>query len=403
MKSVRNDLPQIAALLAVSLAMLSLPGCQATTATDQARGEGSGDLALLVPAPGSPIPCSAGALAAGDVNGDGCADLVVGGAKSLKVFFGSATRAWPRDPDVSLEMTASGSEILLADLNHDGKQDVVLADHNSYAVTVLLGGGNGRFEASPGSPFVAREGSQPHTHGLAVADWNADGHADIVTANNSDGDVSLLLGDGQGKFARAPRSPFPCGPSPYPIATADINGDGYPDVLIPNAAHSDPPVKTLTLLLGNGRGELAAAPNSPVMCEANLWYVATGDLNGDRRPDVVATHIEGKSGATVLLNNGQGKLAPAASSPLQLGHGAWGAQIADMNRDGKADLVVAADEAIRVFVGDGRGGFQLAAGSPYRTGKGAWRLVVADFNGDGKLDVATRCVEANQIEILFGN
>jgi hypothetical protein len=78
-------------------------------------------------------------------------------------------------------------------------------------------------------------------------------------------------------------------------------------------------------------------------------------------------------------------------------------EIADMDRDGKADLVIAGDEAIRLFVGDGRGGFQPAAGSPYPTGKGAWRLVVADFNGDGKLDVATRCVEANRLEILFGD
>jgi hypothetical protein len=403
MKSAETNLPQIAVLVAISLAICCLPGCAASNATDQASGDGSAHRALFVPAPGSPIPCPSGALAAGDVNGDACADLLVGGAKSLKVFFGSATRDWPRDPDVSLELSAGGSEIVLADLNHDGKQDVVLADHNSYAVTVLLGTGDGRFTAASGSPFVARDGKQPHTHGLAIADFNRDGHADIVTANNDDGDVSLLLGDGQGQFVRAPRSPFPCGPGPYPIAATDIDGDGDADVLIPNAAHDDSALKTLTILLGNRQGELTAAPSSPVKCEASVWYVATGDLNSDGRPDVVATHSEGSAAATILLNDGTGKLAPAASSPLQLGHGAWGAQIADMNRDGKADLVVAADEAIRVFAGDGRGGFQPAAGSPYPSGKGAWRLVVADFNGDGKLDVATRCVEANQLEILYGN
>jgi hypothetical protein len=238
---------------------------------------------------------------------------------------------------------------------------------------------------------------------LAVADWNADGHADIVMANSSDGDVSLLLGNGKGQFARAPQSPFPCGRSPYPIAATDINVDGRPDVLVPNAEHGDSAPTTLTVLLGNRQGGLEPAPNSPVICESKLWYVAVGDLNSDGRQDAVATHIEGKTAATILLNDGAGQLKLAPSSPLELGHGAWGTQIADMNRDGKADLVVAADEAIRAFFGNGRGGFQPAAGSPYPTGKGAWRLVVADFNNDGKLDVATRCVEANQLEILFGN
>jgi hypothetical protein len=356
---------------------------------------------LLAPAPGSPLPSPEGeALAAGDVNGDGCADLVLCIRMTLNVFFGSARGPWRAEPDVTTELPAKSSEIAVADLNHDGKQDLVLADHDGYAVTVLLGSGDGRFQAAPGSPFVAHDGTRPHTHGLAIADVNGDGHPDVVTANHNDGDVSLLLGDGQGRLVRAPRAPFPCGRSPYPIAATDINGDRYADVLVPNCARE---LKTLQLLLGNGRGELVPAPASPLTCDATVWFVAAGDLNGDRRPDVVATHAEGGTGATILINAGQGALSPAPGSPLELGHGAWGVEIADMNRDGNADLVFAGDEAIRLFVGDGRGGFQPADGSPYRTGKGAWRLVVADFDGDGKLDVATRCVEAKRIEIFSGH
>jgi hypothetical protein len=357
----------------------------------------------LVPAPGSPIAAPRGVLAAGDINGDRFADLLLFADKRLNVFFGAADRRWHKEPDVSVDVASEGSKMALGDVNHDGKQDVIIADHNSYAVTVLVANGDGRFAPATGSPFVARDGNQPHTHGLAVADINGDSHLDIVTANNSDGDLSLLLGDGKGKFARAPRSPFPCGPSPYPIAARDINADGYVDVLVPNSAHGDREVKTLTVLLGNRRGELTAAPGSPLVCDATVWYAAAGDLNGDRRPDIVATHSEGGSGATIWINAGHNKFASAPGSPLQFGHGAWGVEVADMNRDGNADLVVAADESIRLLLGDGTGRFKPAVGSPFKTGKGAWRLVVADFNGDGKPDVATRCVEAKSLEILLGN
>jgi hypothetical protein len=96
MKSAINDFPRIATLLTVSLATILVQGCTASIATDQASGDGSADRTLLVPAPGSPIPCPSGALAAGDLNGDTCADLLVGGAKSLMVFFGSPA-PWPRD------------------------------------------------------------------------------------------------------------------------------------------------------------------------------------------------------------------------------------------------------------------------------------------------------------------
>jgi hypothetical protein len=368
------------------------------------RAEVAPDHPLLIPSAGSPIAVArGGTLAADDVNGDGCGDLVLLVGKNLSVFFGGVDGAWPPEPDIKSDLSAEASELVLADLNGDSKQDIVFADHDRNDVAVMLGTGDGHFKPVKGSPFVAFEGTQPHTHGLAVADVNGDGHVDIVMANNNDGDLALLLGDGKGTFARAPKSPFSCGKSPYPIAVSDINSDGCADVVVPNAAHDNPELQRLTVLLGNPNGELKSAPFSPLKCDATVWYAATGDLNGDKQPDIVATHTEGHSGATVLISSGQGTFVPAPLSPLQFGHGAWGVEIADMNRDGKGDLVVAADEHIQVFLGDGQGAFHPASGSPFKIGKGGWRLAVADFNGDGKLDVASKCVESNHIAILSGN
>jgi hypothetical protein len=186
------------------------------------------------------------------------------------------------------------------------------------------------------------------------------------------------------------------------MANLYVQADGCAGVFVPNAV-PDPNVKSLTILLCSTNGDLTPAPGSSLASDTTVWYAAAGDLNGDERPDLVASHSEGGSGATIFINAGDKKFIPADGSPVEFGHGAWGVEIADMNRDGTADLVVAADTSIHVMLGDGSGRFKPANGSPFKTGKGAWRLVVADFNGGGKPDVATRCVEANRVEILLGN
>jgi hypothetical protein len=76
--------------------------------------------------------------------------------------------------------------------------------------------------------------------------------------------------------------------------------------------------------------------------------------------------------------------------------------VADVNRDGKPDVVAAAGEGVEVMLGDGRGGFLRAPHSPYITGKGTWRLAVSDVNGDGKLDIITTNSDSNTVSVLLG-
>jgi hypothetical protein len=75
--------------------------------------------------------------------------------------------------------------------------------------------------------------------------------------------------------------------------------------------------------------------------------------------------------------------------------------IADVNADGKPDVVAAAGDGVRIMLGDGQGGFQSAPGSPFATSKGAWQLAVGDVNGDGKPDVATSNVESDSVTVLL--
>lgn len=92
---------------------------------------------------------------------------------------------------------------------------------------------------------------------VSVADVNHDGKPDILVANADSGTVSVLLGHGSGKFKEAPGSPFAAGHEPNDIVVADMNGDGNPDLVVPN--HQAP---TITILLGDGKGSFHSAPGS---------------------------------------------------------------------------------------------------------------------------------------------
>ena len=373
---------------AFGLAVLALCGCGAA---GQAAGPAR---PLLVHA--ASLQIQAGNLAAADVNGDGRDDLLVPSGRSLHVMIAGAGRTFARaEAGATVALPEPANEIALGDLNHDGKLDAVTAGHDSYAVTPLLGDGAGGFTPAPGSPVAARDpGKRPHTHGLALTDVNGDRHLDVLTVNQDDDDLAVLLGDGNGGFARAPRSPFTCGPAPYPFAMADFDGDGNGDVLVPNTGGA-----AVSLLRGDGKGAFAPRESIPVTHE-RPFFVAAGDLTGDGKPDAVVTHDDRRE-ATVLVNDGRGRLARARS--LDLGGGAWTVVIRDADGDGKPDLVVAARDAVRVMLGDSRGAFTPAPGSPYPTGKGTWRVAAGDFNADGKLDVAATCVEEGKVVVLKGN
>ena len=351
------------------------------------------------PAPSSPLKVPGGghSFVIGDVNKDGHIDLVVA-ENNLSVMFGDGKGGFAPAPIPPTPLTGVGGEMLLADFNGDGFLDFAGSHHDRYEVVVLLGHRDGSFTKAPGSPFSARApGKRPHTHALAAADMNKDGKLDLITANNEDGDISVLLGNGKGGFTRAPASPFPCGRSPYPVAVADVNGDNKLDIVVPNTA---PGPTTITVLLGDGRGDFRAAPRSPFKANDRAYFVAVADLNGDGKPDIVATHDD-TSIATLHLGDGKGNFVQPANSPLELGNRAWSVVPMDLNGDGKIDLAFGAEHGVAVFLGDGRGGFQRAAGSPFRTGRGTWRIEVVDVNHDGKPDFISNNVESNDISILL--
>ena len=174
---------------------------------------------------------------------------------------------------------------------------------------------------APASPVVMKLGQHPHTHGLAVADMNRDNRLDLLTCNNADNDISLALGDGRGNFTRVPQS-FPVGPSPYPFSVADVNNDGWLDIVAtasatgPSRREQLPLSRALTLLSSDGKGGFS--PHQLPLRTGEPWFAAIADLNRDGRPDIIATHHE-QSAMTVMIGDGHGGFTEANESPFDFG------------------------------------------------------------------------------------
>jgi hypothetical protein len=184
--------------------------------------------------------------------------------------------------------------VTVADLNHDGIPDLVTANADSGDVSVLLGRGDGTFAAE--RRFAVGVGASPTS--VAVADLNGDGIPDLVTANADSNDVSVLLGRGGGTFA--PQQRFAVGRTPQSVIVADLNGDGLPDLVNSNVFSDD-----VSVLLGRGGGTFAAERRFAVGVGASPTSVAVADLNGDRILDLAITDYF-FSAVTVLQGRGDG-------------------------------------------------------------------------------------------------
>jgi Bacterial Ig-like domain (group 3)/FG-GAP-like repeat len=161
---------------------------------------------------------------------------------------------------------------------------------------------------------------------VATGDFNGDAIPDMAIANEKDDTVSVLLGNGDGTFRKAPQSPVKVGLSPDAIAVGDFNADGKIDLAVANACGNAEACAvaegSVTILLGSGDGTFTQAKNSPVPAGFAPSSIAVADFNGDGIPDLVTADFGGAA-VTVLLGKGDGTFTQTAQSPIAAGDEAW--------------------------------------------------------------------------------
>ena len=329
-------------------------------------------------------------LVVADVNADSKRDIITGnnGSSVVGVLLNTGTGTFQA---VATTSAGSGSQpygIVVADVNADGKPDLLTANYGTNSVGVLLGNGNGTFAAAVA--YSTGSGSQPF--GLAVADVNADGRLDIISANTFTYAVGVLLGNGNGTFAAV--VPYTTGLN-SPTAVGDVNADGKPDII---AAVSG----AVGVLLGNGNGTFQAI--STIALSNSPRKLALADVNADGRLDVVTVSDNGSGSVSVLLGSGTGTFATAVSYATGSNSFSNGVAVADVSGDGKPDIITAnpGNYTVGVLKNNGTGTF--AAVQTFSAGSSIpapYDVVAADVSGDGKADIVTANVSTNTVSVLL--
>jgi hypothetical protein len=234
-------------------------------------------------------------------------------------------------------------------------------------------------------------GQQPQS--VAVGDFNGDGIPDLAIPNSWTNSLTILLGNGDGTFTAAASTPS-TGSQPMAVAVGDFNADGIADLAVANSGSN-----SLTILLGNGDGSFTPSALSP-QTGYNSQSIAIADFNGDGIQDLAVANT-GSNTLTILLGNGDGTFTAQSSSPLT-GNNPRSVRSSDFNGDGVPDLVVANNwnNTLTVLLGNGDGTFTQSA-SP-ATGAYPSSIAIGDFDGNGTMDLAV----ANQfgsVLILLGN
>ena len=329
-----------------------------------------------------------------DIDGDGKNDLVVANfnALSISVYFNTSA------PGLSFGATSFADKVDfptasnplflgVADLNSDGKPDIVVATAGASEFTVFR---NTAIAGTINSVSLVKETALPSDIGmrsLAIADFDGDGRLDLVAVSASTSQLSVYknTSTASGSITLVRVLTLTTGTSPFSIVTGDFNGDGKPDVAVANRGDNN-----LSLYLNNASGPIIAFADRTDLSTGGIapQALVIADFDADGFPDLGVLN-QTSNHVAVLQNNGTASFSAAVTLPV--GTLPTALAVGDLNSDGKPDLVTTnfGNNNLSVLLNTSSGNaISFEPKIDFSTGNNPWGAAINDLDGDGKLDIA---------------
>ncbi|HEX6644086.1 MAG TPA: VCBS repeat-containing protein [Gemmatimonadales bacterium] len=370
----------------IVLALIALLGC------DPASGQ---QLRRVAPIPAGR---GSGELLVADVDGDGKPDLLSKHLLERRVAIhrghgdGTFAAGWR-----VIEFDYQPGTAALGDVDGDGRADLIVAsrDSSSEYVHLLRATPSGFLEPSAAVSIALHVASPYYKPLVLVADVNRDGVPDIVAGNGRRSSLEVLVGAGDGRMGAPREVRLVSGAERHEFDLGDVNGDGIPDVVDAGGIESGPD-GFLMVYPGDGKGSFAPAGVAVRLPPAPR---GTRLVDFDRDGDLDALTAHAGGAVSLLLNDGTGRLSvKTIVGPLARG-GAFSPLALDLDGDGKMEIVVSTGDSVAILGGPDLGPLP---GRSYAAGPGAYRITSADFDGNGRPDIVASSFGGDTITVLLG-
>jgi hypothetical protein len=336
-------------------------------------------------------------IAADDFNRDTLIDIAVAnyGTNDIGIFLGDGTGNFLNWTTFSTDFDSIPYSLAIADLNHDGRLDIAVANFGTSNVGIFLGYGNGSFADQ--TIFNLDPNSNPNA--LTLTDLNNDTHIDIIVVCSNTNEVAILLGIGNGFFFLSKKYSIGSDSLPLSVVTSDFNKDNKTDIAV--ATYNAPSV---SLFYGQGNGTFADQMIFYTSEDSHPFSIVSGDFNNDTESDIAIVNYDYNYIDLVLTyrNYSFSELTPYFITDVDDNPSALA--VGDLNNDGVTDIIVtnSVNNNIKVFLANGDGSFSIYTINSSTTVSGPTAVALGDFNRDNHLDIVVSNNGDQNIYIFIG-